>query len=384
MVTQTPSGDREKVVSKLPAAVRQELKVRAAEHGIDIQDAVAQAIDQWMTADVPRQPVPAPGAVPFATWLPEGVWGSLRTFCAEQKLPLVQGLVQSVQLWLTGNPSPRHRPVTGIPQRKVICNQKGGVGKTAVAAGIAQAYAEAGLRVLLIDFDPQGHLTDQLGMPTILPSKEQDTLARHMCGEADSPIKDLLVEVSDPRFGGRLHLLPACQDAFLLDTRLALSKLRTKESALEKALRPLEEDRDVIVVDCPPALGTAMDTALYYARRREGESTGVSGVVIPVQAEDSSATAFAMLNEQIQAMTEDFAMEIEYLGLVVNLYESRRGYVATSSLDNWEQLEEPRLLAVVGDLKEQREAVRQKMPLLVYAPDSEQAQMMRMIARRIS
>ncbi|THA53190.1 ParA family protein [Streptomyces sp. A1136] len=384
MVTQTPSGDREKVVSKLPAAVRQELKVRAAEHGIDIQDAVAQAIERWMTADVTRQPVPAPGAVPFATWLPEGVWGSLRTFCAEQKLPLVQGLVQSVQLWLTDNPSPRHRPVTGIPQRKVICNQKGGVGKTAVAAGIAQAYAEAGLRVLLVDYDPQGHLTDQLGMPTILPSKERDTLARHMCGEADSPIQELLVEVSDPRFGGRLHLLPACQDAFLLDTRLALSKLRTKESALEKALRPLEEDHDVIVVDCPPALGTAMDAALYYARRREGESTGVSGVVIPVQAEDSSATAFAMLNEQIQAMAEDFAMEIEYLGLVVNLYESRRGFVATSSLDNWEQLEEPRLLAVVGDLKEQREAVRQKMPLLVYAPDSEQAQMMRTIARRIS
>ncbi|MDH6544070.1 ParA family protein [Streptomyces sp. SPB4] len=384
MVTQTPSGDREKVVSKLPAAVRQELKVRAAEHGIDIQDAVTRAIEQWMAADVSRQAVPAPGSVPFATWLPEGVWGSLRTFCTEQKLPLVQGLVQSVQLWLTDNPSPRHRPVTGIPQRKVICNQKGGVGKTAVAAGIAQAYAEAGLRTLLVDYDPQGHLTDQLGMPTILPSKEQDTLARHMAGEAHSPIKELLVEVSDPRFGGRLHLLPACQDAFLLDTRLALSKLRTKESALEKALRPLEEDHDVIVVDCPPALGTAMDAALYYARRREGESTGVSGVVIPVQAEDSSATAFAMLNEQIQAMAEDFAMEIEYLGLVVNLYESRRGFVATSSLDNWEQLEEPRLLAVVGDLKEQREAVRQKMPLLVYAPDSEQAQMMRTIARRIS
>ncbi|MFE6848810.1 ParA family protein [Streptomyces sp. NPDC057686] len=384
MVTQTPAGDREKVVSKLPAAVRQELKVRAAEHGIDIQDAVARAIEQWMAADVPRQPVPAPGAVPFATWLPEGTWGSLRSFCTEQKLPLIQGLVQSVQLWLTENPSPRHRPITGIPQRKVICNQKGGVGKTAVAAGIAQAYAEAGLRTLLIDYDPQGHLTDQLGMPTILPSKEQDTLARHMCGEADSPIAELLVEVSDPRFGGRLHLLPACQDAFLLDTRLALSKLRTKESALEKALRPLEEDHDVIVVDCPPALGTAMDAALYYARRRDGESAGVSGVVIPVQAEDSSATAFAMLNDQIHAMAEDFAMEIEYLGLVVNLYESRRGFVATSSLDNWEQLEEPRLLAVVGDLKEQREAVRRKMPLLVYAPDSEQAQMMRTIARRIS
>lgn len=71
--------------------------------------------------------------------------------------------------------------MTGIPQRKVVINQKGGVGKTAIAAGIAEAMAEDGMRVLLVDYDPQGHLTDQLGIEQLPPGT--DSLVLHMCGE---------------------------------------------------------------------------------------------------------------------------------------------------------------------------------------------------------
>lgn len=83
-------------------------------------------------------------------------------------------------------------------------------------------------------------------------------------------------------------------------------------------------------------------------------------------------------------LREDLGLEIEYLGLVVNLYDSRRGYVATSSLQEWRNIGDPRVLAVVGDLKEQREAVRMRRPLLAYAPHSDQAELMRQIAREIS
>ncbi|MFE2529492.1 ParA family protein [Streptomyces sp. NPDC059382] len=193
-----------------------------------------------------------------------------------------------------------------------------------------------------------------------------------------------MVTLEHDKFGGRLRVLPTCMDGFLLDTMLVLSKLRTKEPALEKALRPLEDDVDVVVIDCPPILGTTMDTALYYARRRDGEEQGVSGVIIPVQAEDSSAKAFMMLDDQISALEEDLALEVDYLGFVVNLYEARRGTVATSSLERWEKMENPPLLAVIGDLKEQREAVRLQQPLLVYASDCEQSEGMRAIARRLS
>ncbi|MFI8105883.1 ParA family protein [Streptomyces sp. NPDC086023] len=384
MTTQNLAGDREKVVSKLPALMRQDLKVRAAERGCDIQDAVLQGLQSWMTTEEAMPLVSTTGAIPFSTHLPVGCWSSVREVCAQRGIPLVQGLSQAVQLWLSDNPSPKVRPVTGIPQRLVVANQKGGVGKTAIAAGLAQAKAEAGERVLLVDFDPQGHLTEQLGLAEIPNDKDHDSLAKHMVSENDHPLEELLVTLEHESFGGRLVVLPTCMDGFLLDTMLALSKLRTKETALEKALRPVEDQFDVVIIDCPPSLGTTMDTALYYARRRDGEAADVSGVVIPVQAEDSSAKAFSMLDAQISALEEDFALEVDCLGFVVNLYESRRGYVATSSLERWEKMENPRLLAVVGDLKEQREAVRLQQPLLVYSADCEQSEMMRTIARRLS
>jgi chromosome partitioning protein len=382
MVTPSPAGDREKVVSKLPSWLRQDLKVRAAELSVDIQDAVSEGIASWQATDVDYSPIDTAGSSSFSTWLPSGQWEELKATCAARGIPFVQGLAQSVQLWMSTHPSPKHRPVTGIPQRKVVINQKGGVGKTAIAAGIAQALAEDGMRVLLVDYDPQGHLTDQLGVEQLPPGT--DSLVLHMCGEGKGALRDLVVTLDEPRFEKRLHLLPACPDGFLLDAKIAVARMRNKEAALERALQPLEGDFDAIVIDCPPSLGMATDAAIYFGRRRQGEAASISGMVIPVLAEDTSATAYTMLAEQIESLRDDLRLEIEYLGLVVNLYDSRRGYVATSSLQEWRNIGDPRVLAVIGDLKEQREAVRMRRPLLAYAPYSDQSELMRQIAREIS
>lgn len=382
MVTPSSSGDREKVVSKLPSWLRQDLKVRAAELSVDIQDAVAEGISAWRAAEADYSPIDTAGSTSFSTWLPPGQWEELKDTSTERGIPFVQGLAQSVQLWMSTHPSPKHRPVTGIPQRKVVINQKGGVGKTAIAAGIAQALAEDGMRVLLVDYDPQGHLTDQLGVEQLPPGT--DSLVLHMCGEGKGALRDLVATIEEQRFEKRLHLLPACPDGFLLDAKIAVARMRNKEAALERALQPLEKDFDAIVIDCPPSLGMATDAAIYYGRCRQGEGQAISGMVIPVLAEDTSATAYTMLAEQIESLREDLGLEIEYLGIVVNLYDSRRGYVATSSLQEWRNIGDPRVLAVVGDLKEQREAVRMRRPLLAYAPHSDQAELMRQIAREIS
>ncbi|MGV4985855.1 AAA family ATPase [Streptomyces sp. NPDC001709] len=383
MASPYPDGDREKVASKLPSALQQALKVRAAELSLDIQDAVEAAITDWRTSDRPGAEVETAGAKSFSTWLPPGLYEDFKDTCTTREVSYTQGLAQSVRDWLDNNPSPRADTQPSDPERKIVCNQKGGVGKTAVSAGIAEAYAEEGKRVLLVDYDPQGHLSEQLGVPQIEP--DHDSLVSHMCGEGQGDLRDLVVVIDDPRFEKRLHILPACFDGFLLDSRIAVLSANKrgfqKEVALEMALRPLENDYDVIVVDCPPSLGIAMDAALYYGRRRRDERPGRSGVVIPVLAEDSSATAYGMLAQQIEDLCEDLSLDVEYLGLVVNLYDSRRGYVATSSLENWKSLGDPKVLAVIGDLKEQREAVRTRKPLLSYAPNSDQAEAMRQVAR---
>ncbi|SFO07037.1 chromosome partitioning protein [Streptomyces sp. cf124] len=376
-------SDREKVVAKLPAELRKELKVRAAELGTDIQDAVTAGVETWRKTRT-RPVVDTAGGTSFATYLPTGLYDKLKKDCKAQGISYNQGIAQSIRLWLNGNPSPRPKParVTGA-RRIVFGNQKGGVGKTSVSAGVAQALAESGHRTLLIDFDPQGHLTKQLGHP--LFDIDAPSLAKHMLGEAKGELRDLLTPIKGGDFEDHLWLLPACKDAFLLDAKLATSRsVRIKETALEKALEVLEQDFDYILVDCPPSLGYSMDTALYYSRRREGEEENTSGIVIPVLAEDSSADAYDMLFDQVQDLVEDMDIDIAMLGFVVNMYDSRKGFVATSSLDAWQNIGDPPVLAVVPELKDQREAVRVKQPLLVHAPYGEQSEVMRTIARRIS
>ncbi|WP_079408264.1 ParA family protein [Streptomyces sp. 3211] len=374
-------SDREKVVAKLPLTLRQELKVRAAQLSVDIQDAVTEGIHTWrQTAEL--GPVDTAGGASFATYLPAGLYNDFKEDCKSRSVAYNQGLAQSIRLWLDTHTMPELvRPAQC--RRFVVCNQKGGVGKSAVSAGLSQALAEAGARVCVIDFDPQGHLTKHLGQ-THLGIKEP-SLAKHMLGEAEGTIRDLLIPIEYDAFSNRLMLLPACKDAFLLDAKLATTRnVRVKETALEKAIEELEKDFDYIVVDCPPSLGYTMDTALYFGRSRDGEDPQASGLVVVVQAEDTSADAYDLLLEQIEDMEGDLEIAITQLGFVVNLYDARKGYIATSSLDSWQEFSDPPVLVVIPDVKEQREAVRLKRPLLEYAPDGEQAIAMRNLKKALT
>ncbi|TXR94504.1 ParA family protein [Streptomyces sp. col6] len=374
--------DREKVVAKLPAPLRQELKVRAAELGVDIKDAVTEGVHAWRSADMPRPQVDTSGGASFATYLPTGLYGEFKDVCKARSVSFNQGIAQSIRLWLDSHPTPRRAPRTTGARRLIFGNQKGGVGKTATSAGVAEALAEIGQRVLLVDFDPQCHLTKQLGYDML--GIDAPSLAKHMLGEGKGALRSLLVPIEEGAFGGRLFLLPGCKDAFLLDAKLATTRhVRIKEIALEKALEPLEGEFDFIVIDCPPSLGYSMDTALYYARTRDGEEPSASGVVIPVLAEDSSADAYDMLYDQIEDLSEDLDVAITKLGFVVNMYDSRKGYIATSSLDSWKSIGDPPVLAVVPERKEQREANRLKAPLLSSAPDCEQSEAMRTVAQAV-
>lgn len=348
---------------------------------MDIQDATEHAIRAWYLAtDV--QEVDTDGARTWGTFLPVGEPATFKTACAERGVTYVQGLAQAVTLWLDAHPSPA-APLPAQPVvRVIVANQKGGVGKTFISSGMAQALAESGKRVLLVDYDPQGHLTAELGFEEVMYEDDVETLLMHMEGSAKGHIRDLLVALDQPRFGERLHLLPASDDAFLRD--VALSKVSFSESALERALEPLEADYDIIILDGPPSLGLNMDTALYFVRRRDGELRDRSGVITPVWANRASHRAFKLLKEQKEDLERKGRIQIDYLGLVINAYDRRRGKLVEENKEQWEKSSTPAVLAVIGDLKEGREAADGEIPLLEYAPDSEHARAMRDLAKELA
>ncbi|WP_017541970.1 ParA family protein [Nocardiopsis halophila] len=252
-----------------------------------------------------------------------------------------------------------------------VINQKGGVGKTADTAGLGGALAEKGERVLLVDLDPQGHLTaEALKMPE---SPDEATLKMAMLGEWTGDVRDLVAEYR-PNIG----VIPTNLDSFLLDRGLYMSSGR--EHRLARLLEPLEDDYDVCLIDCPPSLGASTDAALMAARRREGHR---GGLIIPVEAEDSSIRALRLLLRQVGSLQHVMGTEIDILGLVPTRFDLRDGRVVTSTLDAFRDLGTPPVIGEIPKRKDIREAWRSGVPVTEYAPESEAATWFRDLAKAV-
>lgn len=371
---------REKLLVNLTAELRRDLRIRAAEHGLNMQDAASSALSLWSGA-TDKVEVDTKGAKSWGVFLPSGGPQRFTQECESRGLTKVQGMAQAITLWLRAHPSPAERLVNQPVKRILVGNQKGGVGKTFVASGLAQAMAEMGLRVLLVDYDPQAHLTSRMqiaGLPV-----GSDSLLKHMLGEGDKHLIRSLVSLPHERFGGRLHVLPASKDAFLMDAKLALLQVG-RDTCLARALAPLEDSYDVIILDGPPNLGLAIDLAINYVQRRPGELIDHSGILMPVWSDRSSFDAYEMLNEQITTHCKMTGAVVDQLGFVVNAYDSRKGVVTRSFYDGWNELTTPGVLATLKDAIEGREASDYQVPLLEHAPESQQADVMRSLAKELA
>lgn len=152
MTTSLPSEQREKLLVNITPQLRRRLKVRAAECGMNVQDAAEHAVSRWYDAPAP-EPVETSGAKSWGVLpRPHGP-DKFATTRAAREVTKVQGFAQAIELWLSEHPSPA-RPLVAQPvQRILVANQKGGVGKTFVAAwgragcgGVGQAGVAGRLR----------------------------------------------------------------------------------------------------------------------------------------------------------------------------------------------------------------------------------------------
>jgi chromosome partitioning protein len=248
-------------------------------------------------------------------------------------------------------------------------NQKGGVGKTATTVNVAGALAEFGRHVVLVDLDPQGHLTDALNIET---ADGPATLAAALTGAWAGPVANLVIEYSTTAAGGRIGVIPNALEMFTVGR--TLDQMRAREHRLTRVLAGLGEEWDHILIDCPPSLDILTDNAL----------TATDGVLVPVQAEDNSLKALRLLLAQIEAVDADLRdRPLKLHGLVVSLLRRPPSTLARSVLEQLNGLSDLPVLATIPLSVTVTEAWRCGRTVVDYAPDSEHAANYRILAKAV-
>jgi chromosome partitioning protein len=182
-----------------------------------------------------------------------------------------------------------------------VANQKGGVAKTTTVVSLGTAFAEQGLRVLMVDLDAQACLTFSLGLDPedLHPSLHEVLLGR--CGAAEA-----LVPVADG-----LDVVPATID--LAGTEVALLARTGREFALRGALAEMADRYDIILLDCSPSLGVLTLNALAAADE----------VLIPLQCEMLSHRGVGQLLDTIGDVREILNPELLVRGILPTMFDGR-------------------------------------------------------------
>ena len=191
--------------------------------------------------------------------------------------------------------------MVGVTRVLAVANQKGGVAKTTTVASLGAAFVDLGMRVLLIDLDPQGCLTFSLGTdPDKLPVSVHEVLL----GE----VEPSTAVVSTPE---GMKLLPANID--LAGAEAMLLMRAGREYALKRALAKLDGEFDLVIIDCPPSLGVLTLNGL----------TAADEVVVPLQCETLAHRGVGQFLRTVNDVQQITNPGLKLLGALPTLYDAR-------------------------------------------------------------
>ena len=186
-----------------------------------------------------------------------------------------------------------------MARRIVVANQKGGVGKTTTAVNLSAALQEAGQRVLLVDFDPQGNATSGLGVDKNHSPNVYDVLI----GESDCAKAIVTTPYGD--------VLPS--NKALAGAGIELVGMEHREYLLSNALDTVEENYDFILIDCPPSLELLTLNGIVAAR----------SVLIPVQCEYYALEGLSDLMSTLRLVKKRLNPDIDVEGVLLTMYNGR-------------------------------------------------------------
>ena len=176
-----------------------------------------------------------------------------------------------------------------------VLSQKGGTGKTTTVRTLTDVFTRVGLDVLAVDLDPQGNLSDYFDVPA----------------DADPTIADVLagrVKAADAVHGG---VIPA--NLGLAEAELVLGGKMGREMTLRRALRDVGRRHDVILIDCPPALGLLTVNAVVAA----------DYALVSTEAQYFSLQGVEQALEIIELAKENLHPDLEWLGVFLNIADMR-------------------------------------------------------------
>jgi chromosome partitioning protein len=256
-------------------------------------------------------------------------------------------------------PLERHGPARIV----ALCNQKGGVGKTTSTINLGAALVELGRRVLLVDFDPQGALSVGLGVAP----HQLDRTVYNLLMERGVHVEDVVLKTG---IAG-LDLVPSNIDLSAAEVQLVNEVAR--EQALARALAPVVEDYDYILIDCQPSLGLLTINAL----------TAAQGVIIPLECEFFSLRGVALLVDTIDKVRDRLNPNLKVDGILATMYDGRTLHGRAVFVRLLEAFGDDVFESVVARTVRFPETTVAGESIITWAPTSAAAESYRKLAREV-
>jgi chromosome partitioning protein len=234
-----------------------------------------------------------------------------------------------------------------------IVNQKGGVGKTTTAINLAASLALDGLKVLLVDCDPQANATSGLGVPR---DDQRSSIYDVLVGEVAAS------EVLIPTEIETLTLLPGSKN--LTGANIELAGAEDRALRLRVALEPVQSNYDLVILDCPPALDLLTLNSLAAA----------DSLIVPMQAEYFALEGISELVSNLERVRGAFNPKLTIEGVLLTMYDDRTNLAQQVTETLREFFKERLFKTVIPRNIRLAEAPSHGKPVALYDPRSRGAE----------